>query len=568
MEVMKITETWVKIPQGGSFIYEYKTTGSLFEIKTNNVTVISDISHKLYIPEDVDVEIRSISGEKKISFVPVDSIKPTKEFLEDYGDLLNLINEKTQEQNSKIDNVSKELESKTELLATIENKADRADFESFKDTVNQNQTRLQRELLSHSDLIDSKIGESRVKELISNSEINTLTLSQVQQEITKNISDKVSKQEMTEANQAQDIKIETNKVEVAELKDSVSEQKLQLQEGLQSLEIKIGTKLDEEAVRALIAEAELNDLTLDEVAVKALIAEAELDDLTLEQVQQEIITRVVDKASSQAVAEANEVQDAKIEAKADTSYVDNIKQSLENKDSEIERSLDSKANALHTHSITDITGLNDRLSALVSNDALQNLLKQYSPIAVKTDVEQLQNSLATKADNIQLESLQELIQSVSDNLEGINLNDLTDKASKDEVNTLEKELTTLINAKANATALSAYMTTEQAMQLLSANTSTATQVNVGNGLTDVVVMTGVIEHGETIPLPYGFTESQCKWMVSISDYNIYWSVPEGTNAEFFYGFECSTIGRVVKAQSYLNRDNFPGRAKYIIIGVK
>ncbi|MDO4440598.1 MAG: hypothetical protein Q4B81_00260 [Moraxella sp.] len=338
--------------------------------------------------------------------------------------------------------------------------------------------------------------------------------------------------------------------------------------------------------------------------VKTMIAEAELDDLTLEQVQREILSAVADKAATQAVNEKNQQQDDKISTKADISYVDDIKQSLQDRDNEIAQSLankantsaldelkeqlttlvgtdikniadatkdkvtkgelqevkdalatkisntelsaglqskvntatfnqkmgeitqsieakansththqmsdvvglsnalNNKANAVHTHSFNaitdrpetyppsqhnhtmdDITGLNDRLSALVSNEALQNLLKQYSPIAVKAAVEQLQNSLATKADNTQLESLRELIESVSGELSGANLSDLTNKASKDEVNVLKRELTTLINAKANATALSAYMTTEQATQLLGTKTSTATQVNAGNGLT-------------------------------------------------------------------------------------
>lgn len=58
--------------------------------------------------------------------------------------------------------------------------------------------------------------------------------------------------------------------------------------------------------------AERLDDKLDETQVKALIAEAELDDLTLEQVQQEVIKQVADKASTQAMTEANETQDAKI----------------------------------------------------------------------------------------------------------------------------------------------------------------------------------------------------------------------------------------------------------------
>lgn len=62
----------------------------------------------------------------------------------------------------------------------------------------------------------------------------------------------------------------------------------------------------------LQTQSEKIDTKLDETQVKALIAEAELDDLTLEQVQQEVIKNVADKASSEAVNEANRKQDDKI----------------------------------------------------------------------------------------------------------------------------------------------------------------------------------------------------------------------------------------------------------------
>lgn len=90
-------------------------------------------------------------------------------------------------------------------------------------------------------------------------------------------------------------KIETkaDKTAVDSVKNTVSENQTQLQEQLQSLDTKVDAKLDE-------------------TQVKALIAEAELDDLTLEQVQEEVIKQVADKASTQAMTEANETQDAKI----------------------------------------------------------------------------------------------------------------------------------------------------------------------------------------------------------------------------------------------------------------
>lgn len=51
--------------------------------------------------------------------------------------------------------------------------------------------------------------------------------------------------------------------------------------------------------------------------VRQMIAEAELDDLTLEQVQEKILAAVADKAAKQAVDEANREQDARIAALED-----------------------------------------------------------------------------------------------------------------------------------------------------------------------------------------------------------------------------------------------------------
>lgn len=324
-----------------------------------------------------------------------------------------------------------------ETLAKIEAKADKAELDSLKNTVSENQTQLQEQLQSQDEKINTKLDESQVKALIAEAELDDLTLEQVQQEIIKQVADKASTQAVNDANQAQDAKIgeieqsladKASVSAVDELKeqltafvgsgteDKPTNQRVDeiarsvetkadkehahsvgditgLTETLASkadathahsldditgLNDKLSTLASSEAVNTLQeqvqSQSELISGKLDEEAVKALIAEAELDDLTLEQVQQEIITRVADKASTQAVAEANQAQDSRIEAKADASYVDNIKQSLENKDGEIERSLDSKANAVHTHSINDITGLNDRLSDLVSNETLQNSL--------------------------------------------------------------------------------------------------------------------------------------------------------------------------------------------------
>ena len=80
---------------------------------------------------------------------------------------------------------------------------------------------------------------------------------------------------------------------------------------------------------------------------------------------------------------------------------------------------------------------------------------------------------------------------------------------------------------------------------------------------------------KTIPLPSGFTQTQCKWMVSISDdnpTNHEWDIREGA-ALMHYKFVCSAdSNRVVTAQTTHNNDGvitlINANANYIIIGVK
>lgn len=273
-----------------------------------------------------------------------------------------------------------------ETLAKIEAKADKAEVDSLKNTVSENQTQLQEQLQSQSEIINTKLDEVSVKALIAEAELDDLTLEQVQQEVIKQVADKASTQAMIEANQAQDAKIgeveqslaskanasaldelkeqlatlvgsdikniadaakdkvdtDTFNQKVDEITQSIEDKadrdhthQMSDVEGLSGaldgkadsththsldditgLNDKLSTLASSENLNALQeqvqSQSELISGKLDEEAVKALIAEAELDDLTLERVQQEIITRVADKASSQAVTEANAVQDDKI----------------------------------------------------------------------------------------------------------------------------------------------------------------------------------------------------------------------------------------------------------------
>ena len=92
----------------------------------------------------------------------------------------------------------------------------------------------------------------------------------------------------------------------------------------------------------------------------------------------------------------------------------------------------------------------------------------------------------------------------------------------------------------------------------------------------VGVLSGVISNGQTIPLPAGFAEWQCRWLVSTNNSNSdgrTWDLDGGHKANQ-YSFNCYTDGRVVRATMSAWNDSgnvtniYPASANYIIIGVK
>ena len=98
----------------------------------------------------------------------------------------------------------------------------------------------------------------------------------------------------------------------------------------------------------------------------------------------------------------------------------------------------------------------------------------------------------------------------------------------------------------------------------------------GSWLSSVAVLTGTIANGGTIPLPAGYTEAQCKWIVSTNDLNTNnngWEVSELLRVNHL-DFSCYTSGRVVTAIVSVYNEavgsilSHPSTANYIIIGVK
>ena len=106
-------------------------------------------------------------------------------------------------------------------------------------------------------------------------------------------------------------------------------------------------------------------------------------------------------------------------------------------------------------------------------------------------------------------------------------------------------------------------------------------------LSDISVTSGTINHGENLPIPQGFTENECTWLLSMNQSNVegwLWDVKEG-GAYNYINLECWREGRRVhvgakfKGQDSLWKDNryigregveafIPGTANYVCIAVK
>ena len=89
---------------------------------------------------------------------------------------------------------------------------------------------------------------------------------------------------------------------------------------------------------------------------------------------------------------------------------------------------------------------------------------------------------------------------------------------------------------------------------------------------NVIVQTGMISDGGTIPLPEGYTQEQCRWIVSMREDNSRnesWDIDEGGSHNHFYYKIYADENRLVTAK--MHRHSYPLRSinvNYMIIGVK
>ena len=86
-----------------------------------------------------------------------------------------------------------------------------------------------------------------------------------------------------------------------------------------------------------------------------------------------------------------------------------------------------------------------------------------------------------------------------------------------------------------------------------------------SGLRNVSVIMGTISSGNTLPLPSGFSESECFWIVSINslDTHIYNNEQASTRTQ------CYVDGsRTVHITATRSSETRTGTANYLVIGVK
>ena len=88
---------------------------------------------------------------------------------------------------------------------------------------------------------------------------------------------------------------------------------------------------------------------------------------------------------------------------------------------------------------------------------------------------------------------------------------------------------------------------------------------LASGLSDIDILTGTIAHGETIPLPDGYVQAQCKWFVSISDLYSDTSATGNQQATLYCSANAS---RVLTCNCQTALGDYTGTANYMIIGVK
>ena len=123
--------------------------------------------------------------------------------------------------------------------------------------------------------------------------------------------------------------------------------------------------------------------------------------------------------------------------------------------------------------------------------------------------------------------------------------------------------------------LAAYLNPDGTLNFGDGGTGTGT----GTGTVGAAVISGLVYHGQQVPLPSGFTESQCKWIVSPAIHRVddddvlrcYTSaVPADNGANNSGGWQSDSLGNAGAAGRYVTcwtSQRGANYANYITIGI-
>ena len=98
----------------------------------------------------------------------------------------------------------------------------------------------------------------------------------------------------------------------------------------------------------------------------------------------------------------------------------------------------------------------------------------------------------------------------------------------------------------------------------------ASEIMAG-GATNISILTGVLNHGEQIPLPSGYTQAQCHWIVSPYYQTTFQPVGSSGQGDTFHHFYCrASTSRIIVCYVHMDywSNNYYGKANYMIIGIK
>ncbi len=209
-------------------------------------------------------------------------------------------------------------------------------------------------------------------------------------------------------------------------------------------------------------------------------------------------------------------------------------------------------------------------------EELCNLLELHGVAINPESKRQLYDLLTTQSD---LDDLATAIESdfirksqIADDLETADATKVASARTVKELHDNKLEKTDLIEASTTQKGI-----VQLINDLTSGGVSQGLSAEMGKVLNEtkstVVVMTGIIANGAIIPLPSGFTENQCNWMVSLSVAETNSHAANNQGSDIWYQ-ECFTTGRVVTARVHMINTSVgrpawrAGTANYIVIGVK